>query len=252
MKFLNFLNNVLFPSNLKCVCCNHELQNNEFNNICKNCLTKMNFILNPCPTCGDNMVNENTYCLNCKNRKSTYFTRSRSVFVYSGIAKSLVINAKFNGRRYLSKTMSAFMVDCYKSNRYNCDIVTYVPSGTRRIKERGFNLTKLLAEEVAKSLEIPVINTMERIKESHQIDKNFKSRQDNIKDAFRIIKNIDIKNKTILLIDDVYTTGATMNECSRILTKAGAKAVFGLTFAHTRKVLQSEANQNVIAELTNK
>ena len=171
--FLNKISNLLFPPNLKCVCCGNELQNNEFNNICKKCLSKMDFIINPCPTCGDSMINENTYCLNCKNRTHTYFTRSRSMFEYSGIAKNLVINAKFNGRRYLSKTMSNFMVESYKNNRYNCDIVTFVPSGIKRTKERGFNLVKLLAEQVANALNLPLVNTMERVKESHQLDKVF-------------------------------------------------------------------------------
>ena len=83
---------------------------------------------------------------------------------------------------------------------------------------------------------------MQRINETHQINKDFKSRQENIKDAFKLLENVDIKNKIVLLVDDVYTTGATMNECSKVLKKAGAKEVFGLTFAHTQKKVINELN----------
>jgi len=202
----------------------------------------MQLITIPCTTCGDNMQHENIYCLNCKSRKETYFARNRSVFIYENAAKNLVISAKFNGEKYLAQTMSKFMKSCYLDNRYKCELITFVPSGLKRTKERGFNLAKLLADNLSMELNLPLVDTMQRINETHQINKDFKSRQENIKDAFKLLENVDIKNKIVLLVDDVYTTGATMNECSKVLKKAGAKEVFGLTFAHTQKKVINELN----------
>lgn len=237
---LKFLSDLLFPQNLKCVVCGDELNDDGTNGICDNCLRELNFIINPCPTCGDQMENENTYCLNCKKREHTYFKRHRSVFIYDGTAKRLIISAKLGGKKYLSENMSEFLSSAYKTNRFKCDAITFVPSGVKRIKERGFNIAKLLAENLGKNLNLPVVDTMERLNESHQINKDYKSRQDNIKNAFKILNNVDVKNKTILIVDDVYTTGATMNECARILKLAGAKEIFCLTLAHTPKKINNE------------
>lgn len=238
--FLKKLSKLLFPENLKCIICKNEIFDNAYNCICKNCLVKIELITNPCPRCGDNMANENTYCLNCKSRKETFFDRSRSVCLYSDVAKSLVLKSKFSSQKYLAKNMAAFMIDVYNVSHFDCDCITFVPSGKKRTKERGYNIAELLANNIALKLNLPVINTMERIKEQHQINKNYKSRQENIKDAYKILDNINLKNKTILLVDDVITTGATINECSRILKKAGASKVYGLTFAHTPKFVDNE------------
>jgi len=239
-KILNMLSDLLFPPNIKCICCGDEINNNEINGICTNCLRDFVYIINPCPTCGDLMPNENTYCINCKKREHTFFNRHRSVFIYEKTAKRLILNAKFSGKKYLTENMAHFLCDAYITNRFNCDIITYVPSGIKRTKERGYNVAKLLAEALGKEVNVEVVNTMDRVIESHQINKDYKTRQENIKNAFKVLDNINIEDKRVLIVDDVYTTGATINECARILKLAGAKVVFGLTFAHTPKKINNE------------
>lgn len=235
--FLNNLGDLLFPPNIKCLVCGDELDGEHaINGICYNCLNKMEFLINPCPICGDKMDAENKLCENCKNRQTTYFKRCRSVFVYSGICKNLIVSAKFEGKRYLAKSMAKFMAECYYSHRLNCDLVTFVASGKQRIKERGYNLSELIATEFAKIVNLPVVATLVRIKETHQINKTYAERQQNIAGAFELLPNLNLTGKSVLIIDDVYTTGATMNECSRMIKLAGASQVFGLTLAHTPKI----------------
>ena len=234
--FLNKLGDLLFPPDIKCLICGRELNGeNATNSICHSCLAKMNFVINPCPICGDKMPGENNICENCKNRKTTHFNKSRSVFVYDGLAKSLIVDAKFDGKRYIAKSIAKFMFECYTTHRFNCNVVTFVASGTKRMKERGYNLSELVAKELSKLANLSCIATMKRVKESHQIDKTFAERQKNIAGAYELLPNINLDGKTVLLIDDVYTTGATMNECAHLLKTAGASDVFGLTFAHTVK-----------------
>lgn len=235
--FLNKLTDLLFPPDIKCLVCGCELDGeNSVNGFCNSCYAKMQFIVNPCAICGDTMHNENIICVNCKNRKTTYFYNNTSVFEYSGIIKNLIVSAKFDGKRYLAKSMAKFMADSFNFNKFKCDIITFVASGTKRTKQRGYNLSELIATEFAKLVNLPTLATLVRVKESEQKDKTFSERQKNISGAFETAPNLNLKGKNVLLIDDVYTTGATMNECARVLKLAGANEVFGLTFAHTPKI----------------
>jgi len=232
-KFLNKITDLIFPQNLKCLVCGNELIEQK-TNICPQCYKHLPFITNPCPTCGDQMENNNTYCLNCKNREHTYFKINRSIFSYSGNIKKLLINLKFNGKKYILDFFVEHLINLYNKNNFNVDVITYVPSSTNSIKKRGYSLTYLLAKQMSLKLNIPFIDCLSRVSKNNQVNKNYLDRQTNIANAFTF-KNSPIKNKTVLLVDDVYTTGATINECSKVLKEHGAKEIICLTIAHTKK-----------------
>lgn len=109
-----------------------------------------------------------------------------------------------------------------------------VPLAPKRLKERGFNQALLLAAALGKTLSLPVdTNTLLRVKETKsQVEcETPKERQENISGAFALRENSNLKGKTILLVDDVYTSGATMNECARLLRKGGAREIWGVAVA---------------------
>lgn len=113
-------------------------------------------------------------------------------------------------------------------------LFTAVPLAPQRLKQRGFNQALLLAEALGKLLSISVdANTLVRTRETKpQVEcETPKERQENIAGAFAVRENTNLKGKTILLVDDVYTSGATMNECARVLRRAGAHTVWGVAVA---------------------
>ena len=104
----------------------------------------------------------------------------------------------------------------------NIDFVTFVPSHKKTIKKRGYNQSKLLAEEIASLLNIPLIETLEKnVLTKTQKNLDYTTRQENLRDSMRFLidKNL-IKDKNILLVDDIVTTGATVNTCANLLSKA--------------------------------
>ena len=129
------------------------------------------------------------------------------------------------------------MSEKFKTEKLYVDLIIPVPLCEKRLKLRGYNQSELLGKEIAKNLSLPLItNSLYRVKETLQQTKlNIMERQSNLKDAFVVKKKKMVKGKSVLLIDDVYTTGATSTEYARMLKLAGASAVYVLTVAHTVK-----------------
>jgi len=129
--------------------------------------------------------------------------------------------------------MGSMMADKLKKEGFSTDIILPVPLYKQKEKERGFNQATLLCQYISKEMNIPFnIHTLIRVKNTkvmHSLTK--KERQENVADAFKVVDNGVIMEKDIVLIDDIFTTGATVNACSQLLLSNGAKSVTVLTFA---------------------
>ncbi|MBI3754617.1 MAG: ComF family protein [Deltaproteobacteria bacterium] len=138
---------------------------------------------------------------------------------------------KYNGKTSLAKPLGRIMTDEFLANNY--DLIVPVPLHKTRLTERGFNQSLFLAREIAAIYNLPIdYLNLKRIRPTDpQINLRGADRIANVRGAFAVEKAAVFKDKKILLIDDVYTTGATVTECSNILKKAGAKAVSILTLA---------------------
>lgn len=112
-------------------------------------------------------------------------------------------------------------------------ILVPVPLDKQKLKKRGFNQAELLAKDMGSYLNFPIKKgCLIKIKKTFpQVGLDNRSRKDNLKSAFAIKEKEAVKNKNILLIDDVFTSGATLNECAKVLKRAGAKQVIGITVA---------------------
>lgn len=165
------------------------------------------------------------------------FTVARSACLYEGALKELIHLFKYKNRRSLSGLFSQYMLDSIKdipAFTEGVELVTFVPLHRMRLRERDFNQSEALGRRIAADLALPAADCLEKIR--HTANQNELSRQarlDNLKGAFMANKRrIGLaRGRVILLVDDVMTTGATLDECSRTLLASGAREVRCLALA---------------------
>ena len=227
---------VIFPANIKCLICGRDLPKKQEIEFCPECAKHLGKIEEGkcCSVCGAILKTSNV-CLNCKKVKRE-FDKARAVYVYQGDMQKLIINFKFHNKPYISRTLGKALADKFKELDWKIDVVLPVPLTNKRYKSRGYNQAELLANEFIKQTGL-VLNTnvLQKTKDTEQqVKLGFQERQTNLKKTFKIINADAIKDKNVLLIDDVFTTGATANACSLYLKDAGAKKVYVLCVASTR------------------
>ena len=159
------------------------------------------------------------------------FDRAASFGFYDGALRSLIHLFKYSGMRPLAGGLSRLLdLALPIDDRY--DSIVPVPLHWRRKWRRGFNQAELLAREVSKHRRIPILNALRRRKQTaNQAGLTSAGRRRNIAGAFEARAGLDIRGKRVLLIDDVFTTGATASACALVLKKAGAGTVTLLTLA---------------------
>ena len=236
-RFANKILDLMYPKNIKCMFCAEELNQFDYNCTCENCLPNLPFISNPCSRCGSPMgENQQGVCLKCKTR-NFHFNQAKSVFEYIESPLKVVHNLKYNGKTYLVEYMVKYLLEVYGTWNILPDIITCVPMFPTKEKVRGYNQSKLLAEQFSKIVGVPFVELCSKVVDTvSQTELNTNDRIENVKDSFAL-KNEHaklIKNKTILIIDDVITTGATTSEISRVLKQGGAVACYAMSFAHTK------------------
>lgn len=165
-----------------------------------------------------------------------YFKKHLYIFKYEGIIKERLIKYKFNERNYIYKAFVKFMLKNKKICDFlkNYDIIIPVPIHTKRRMERGYNQSALIAKAISKK--IPQIDYLEdvlikKINNKPQSTKNKSERKNSVIGAYYMKNKEKINNKKILLLDDIYTTGNTVNECCKILQSANPKCIDVITIA---------------------
>lgn len=155
-----------------------------------------------------------------------------AVTTYNNLGKKLIKKIKFSGVYDISKTLAYITQQVF--SKPSVDMIIPVPLHPRRQHDRGFNQAEKYAWELAKLWQMPVDSPLIRTKHlTPQADLNRQDRLTHLQNAFVLINSAtNLTNKRILLIDDVSTTGTTLNECAKVLKLAGAKHVIGLAFAH--------------------
>ena len=237
MQGLKALIELIYPH--KCPICYNFLKDSK-KAFCDECLKRFKRLLPPfCNICSVPFygITENIHtCENCL-RKRPHFESISSPYLYDDIIIKAVHLFKYQGKMSISKGFGILLSEFVKS-WWNWDkedfVIVPVPLNINKLRRRGFNQSLILAKYVAKVLDIPIdYMNLRRTKDTVSqslLKKN--ERKKNVKNAFKIMNNV-FKNKKIILVDDVVTTGATLNECARVLKKAGAKEVKCLVFART-------------------
>ena len=202
--------------------------------ICRQCVSKLQYIKEPyCRKCGKSLLDmEREYCLDCSCGIRNY-DMGRALYEYECIQKS-IYRFKYMGRQEYAKFFGRQIAEQLgeQIRMWKADALIPVPMYLAKERCRGYNQANLLAEEVGACLRIPVYpKFLVRIKPTiPQKELNPQERQNNLKKAFKICTD-DVKLEVVIVIDDIYTTGSTINEIAAELKKSGVKHVFFLTLA---------------------
>lgn len=221
-RLFTILKRVLFPSDYTCDICGIETY---CGNLCKQCYKKFEKNdKNVCPVCGRKTFRAEI-CIECKD-KAPLYTKAVSPLVYTDNVKVLIGKFK-NGSGYL-KDYFADLVFKKLNLLPAFDCIVYVPMTASASARRGYNQTKLLAKALSKRTGIPVIyDAVEKVKDTKaQKRLSRRERESNLSGSFRVRKPEEIRDKTVLIVDDVLTTGATVDAMTKRLLQAGAKKTY--------------------------
>lgn len=168
------------------------------------------------------------FCGDC-NRKKHYYNSGRVVWVYTKEMRQSIYRFKYDNKREYADFYVTELVRLYGGwiKRLDVDAIIPVPLHKSKYRKRGFNQAQVLAEAIGRQLEIPVLSDILVRNKNTTAQKNLndKQRQENVKNAFKIINN-EVQLKKILLVDDIYTTGSTIDAVARILKGDGVKEVY--------------------------
>ncbi len=222
----------------ECKYCHNRLHHLSERYICRACISQIEFIKEPyCDRCGkilaQSFVNMGRcLCRQCQNN-DRHFIQARAVAKFKGVMRESIHQLKYYKRVGLSKTLGLLMAEYEVNQRPPYEVIIPVPLHFRRLWQRGFNQAELLAGQMGKKFNLPVVsNSLVRIKYTHsQVGLKKKERLKNILGAFQIKGEKKLIGKSVCLVDDVFTSGATVRECSRVLRESGVKAVYVRTLA---------------------
>lgn len=221
----------LFRQN--CIFCKSICDNFDTSPVCSNCFNSLEIWGPCCIKCGKKIV-ESGICGECINNNS-YFDFLFHIYSYEGKAKEVINLYKFKGAFYFANVFSLKMYEILKNlpeNFINSSI-TFVPAHPYRILARNYNPVEYLAKSMSKLYGVPCLPTLKKIQwKKPQTSLSKEKREKNVKGTFKAIR--EKMPEKIILIDDIYTTGATIKECAKILKKAGIKNISGITLARTQ------------------
>lgn len=173
-------------------------------------------------------------CPYCKSRinRTTIVSDNLSYGFYGGIIKTLILKFKYESDFTAGYLLSKLLVEMIEENKIHAEVICYVPMTKKSEKKRGFNQCEVIARHIGYHINIPVSHCIKKIKNTkEQKTLTKEERVKNLMGAFKVSRVKDIKNKNVILIDDVMTTGATINECKEVLKKSGANRITVLTIA---------------------
>lgn len=230
-EFLDILKTVFYPN--RCAGCGKVIPFGGY--WCENCENDISVILQPiCSKCG----NELEKC-DCKNEHVFSWDAVVAPFYYEGSVRSAIHRFKFRNHPKLSFMFANAMSESVKSMEdvEKIDVIACVPMVEKKKKERGYNQSELLAKDISGILNIPFSSSLlikvRDTKTQHSL--SGQQRAGNVFGAYAVSNDIPVKGKTILLCDDIKTTGATLSECCKILKLAGAREVYCVCAAITNK-----------------
>lgn len=202
--------------------------------ICDDCRDQMLKISEPlCLRCGRSLIYEAPVCKECM-QPSFHLQQVRTPLAYREPAARIIHRLKYEGLFALANPLAQIMANAWPAWEHYPDVIVPIPLHSRRQRRRGFNQSALLARHLGRQLEIPVNErAMKRVRNTiPQTGLSPIDRQENVRDAF-VADSQQVSNQQILLVDDVYTTGATMSAAADALLANGATGVSAYCLART-------------------
>ncbi|MGY0374380.1 ComF family protein [Clostridium sp. JNZ J1-5] len=210
---------VIYSSGEECISCKEYTGNGKL--LCRNCTLK----IKPCNDAFDISVKE-------------YKFKCYSAAYYSGLVKELIARLKYKSDFKAGEALVEYMLSTIKRHNLKFDIITYVPLTKKSLRKRGYNQSKYIAKLIGNDTNTKVIPLLKKIRDTKdQIGLNAEERWNNLENSYKSINSKEIHGKTILLIDDVVTTGATAFYCAKDMVEHGAKEVYIATAARSNIIM---------------
>ena len=244
-----YLNNILltgldmlFPPPALCRVCGRKLMIRTRVELCQWCLEQLPLVgENSCRQCGRPLavkhesIEEPTLCFDCRSIRH-FFMRNRAVGIYSGTLKEQIHEVKYRYNRQLGIGLGQVMAVIAKGRGWIPDEahLLAVPLHPERLRQRGYNQAELLVQGMESCFQLPVLKhgvVVRRQVTQASSSLNPLERRANLRGAFYVPRPGLVVGKVLCVVDDIYTTGATLDELARTLLQAGAKAVYGLTLS---------------------
>lgn len=239
MGLLHHILDFLLPAS--CAYCRSPLDASGPPRFCINCWSDFAPVRGPvCPTCGrpfgspEALSASPTHeCLSCRTDPPR-FDQALAAGLFEGPLREAIHVYKYRPVRSLGRPLSDWMA-AHVNMTVPLDMVMPVPLHRRRLRSRGFNQALLLAHGVSERFGVPLCydNLVRTRPTRPQVELSGRERAENVRGAFALLRPVEVADRKVLLIDDVLTTGATMNECAGVLKYAGAASVTVLTLART-------------------
>ena len=232
-KILNVFDKIIPPKN-KCLICQKEMFLDTEIGVCETCKNDLKPIEKSCIKCGVELKDLSMVCDFCKDKKHA-FNRAVACFNFDDFTRQIIHKFKYGNAEYLAPVLAHFMCKKIEEFELDFDIILYVPLDIKRKKSRGYNQSEILAKEIGKLLNKPVFDdVLFKIGNTkNQASLGYNERLKNLKNSFVVANSNKVRAKKILLVDDVFTTGATVEEVSRVLNSAKVKMINVITFCHT-------------------
>lgn len=238
-QFFPALLDVLLPP--ICHICHSFIANAGALHICPDCCERLPLVESPlCPICGIPFTGagDDHRCGTCLAHPP-HFDTARAHFLYEGAIRDLIHSFKYNQLTYLRYPLALLALRGVNAliTDHDPHLIVPVPLHRTRLRQRGFNQAVLLGKVLSRRLALPLLpDALARTRQTEpQIELSAEERRLNVKGAFAVNRPVRVTGKRILLLDDVMTTGSTMDECAKELKKAGAAVVIAATIARTAR-----------------
>ena len=204
--------------------------------LCDACLAEVVLIEPPvCSQCGAPL--QEGRCPECRHEVEFAFNSARAVGQYDGVLKEAIHQLKYSGHRVLGPVLGALIVEHLRRSALVPRVACIVPMPIHpsRVRQRGFNQSELLAAEVSRAFGLPLLpRALVRTRPTRpQVDLPIEKRRENVEGAFKVVREDAVAGRSILLVDDVLTTGSTADSAARALRDAGAREIHVLTLARS-------------------
>ena len=228
---------LLFPSDLYCISCESIIDKSRVYSLCDKCVRMFHWVdERTCEKCGKILQAEYLHriCVDCRENERR-FIKGYTCLQYGLYERELLLAFKYGGKAYIGEKIARAMADRIKPEGFETDIIVPVPMHKRKLASRGYNQAEIIAVNLARILNLKSQNKL-LLRTGYTAAMSRlapEERRMNIENAFKVAGNAakKIEGKRVLLVDDIYTTGSTADECSRALLEAGAIEVRFISFA---------------------
>ena len=237
-ELINTIIDWIYPP--RCISCRNPLplenKRGRFLWLCGYCENLFTPLESPgCSVCSTPVNSGVSVCSSCHSR-TFHFIHNRSAFAYEDLVRDLMHDIKFRRRKHVAQGLGRLWADMIKTSIPDDSILVPLPMHPQKKRERGFDQAEVMAQAIAETSGTKLSAILERIKDTPpQSGLHPRQRVDNISGAFQIKPSCNVTGKNCILIDDIYTTGASLNECAKVLIQGGASKVFTMTLAITLK-----------------